>query len=67
MYQNINDAKASKRTADDNITMDTLKQIPKLMSDIMTTILNTMIITKTFPKSLKKARVLPIKNQTNAN
>ena len=61
MYNHIQKAKASKTTADDALSMDILKQIPKIMSEILTTIFNLIITTKTFPKALKKARVIPLK------
>ena len=61
MYNIINDASASKTVADDQISMDVIKQIPSLMTVIMTKIFNKMITQRKFPDCLKLARVIPLK------
>ena len=58
MYEIISYAKATKTTSDDKITMDCIKQIPESISLIMTHLANKMIRMKTFPKCLKKVRIL---------
>merc|ERR1712081_45877 len=61
MYNIINDASASKTVGDDQISMDVIKQIPSLMTVIMTKIFNKMINQRKFPDCLKLARVIPLK------
>ena len=65
MYEIISKAPASKTVADDGISMDAIKQIPALMTTVMTKIFNKMIEQSKFPESLKLARVLPLKNLVN--
>ena len=42
-------------------SMDTIKQIPHLMSKVLTKIFNLMVQNQKFPECLKTARVLPLR------
>ena len=63
MYDIITESAASKTTSDDAISMDLIKQIPALMSEVMEAIFNKMIDQNKFPQCLKVARVLPLRKQ----
>merc|ERR1711954_535447 len=61
MYEHILKAKASKTTGNDAISMDILKQIPHMMSLILTKMFNMILKERKFPKSLKTARILALR------
>ena len=65
MYETTNSPKASKTTGDDDISMDSLKQIPELISEILTHLFNQMIATHCFPESLKLTIVLQLWKKKN--
>ena len=66
MYEILWKAKPTRKEADDAISMDILKQIPCLMSVILTHLINTIIKTQIFPQSLKKARIIPLRKANKA-
>ena len=52
MYEIITEAKATRTEADDSISMDTVKQIPYLMSSVLAHLINAIIRTQKFPDCL---------------
>ena len=61
MYEVLQKAKPTRTEADDGLSMDIIKQIPCLMSTVLTHLINTIIRERVFPDCLKKARIIPLR------
>ena len=64
-YRVINNAKATKLSGYDGITMKTLKQIPYFTALTITHLVNNIIFTKKFPDCLKVSQIVPISKKEN--
>ena len=61
VYEVIKNMKNSKNTGVDNISAAFIKKIPRVCAPLMCHLFNNILRTSTFPKILKRSRILPLK------
>ena len=60
VYEIITNAKATRSTGNDALSMDVIKQTPTYFSLAISQVINRRYLTSTFPENLKTAKIFPI-------